>query len=321
MTKRNKFLVLVFGIIFITIFTFIVTFVSQKPDVLPDFEPIVKEITRNTKLIDVNYDHNQALDVIDYAKSKNISIPKIIINFDTHSDLYLNFPVAILESAGVENWINEYIARNPEVEELYWVLPNEEVHLINLQTFFAEDDLRDIKNAVPMFGNSINTKLNWFYFVFNPLDKKSFEQTYLIDPQTGVLNEYIEGNPALKYLFDPNKKYKKVKVVSCTKETLPDFKGQKVFLSIDADYTSNSGFDTTDNFKFVKSEENIDKTFYSIFETVKNKNIEPEIISLSLSPQYLPQKRHAHVMNFFNYFINLSGKRDEIDKYTREYYY
>lgn len=95
--------------------------------------------------------------------------------------------------------------------------------------------------------------------------------------------------------------------------------GKKVFLSIDADYTSNSGFDTAEKFSFIKSQKDIEKTFYSIFKTVNEKNMKPEIISLSLSPQYLPEFHHEYVATIFYYILRISRKEDVITTYTRKY--
>ena len=53
----------------------------------------IKTISQNVKLIDGNNNHNQALDVIYLAKRKGIKIPETIINFDTHSDIFLNMEI------------------------------------------------------------------------------------------------------------------------------------------------------------------------------------------------------------------------------------
>ena len=103
------------------------------------------------------------------------------------------------------------------------------------------------------------------------------------------------------------------------KRNIAGYGRQKVFLSIDADYTSNSGFDTVDDFKINKTPTGISNTFYDIFKTIKDKNIKPEIISMSLSPQYLPKKDHEFVNKLFKGIIQISGMRDEINIYKRKY--
>nr|QGT49656.1 hypothetical protein Melaina855_0430 [uncultured Candidatus Melainabacteria bacterium] len=285
------------------------------------FETLIKEVTKNTQLIDLNTDHNQVLDVSQYAKKNKIKIPEVLVNFDTHSDIYLNYPVIKEGSAGVENWINEFIAKNPSVKEVYWVMPIEEARDLNLQTLFAENDLHLIPRgkATPLYGNSMNQNIRWLHFVFNPLFKELFTQEFLIDTNTGLLNEIPQDEKLKKFLFNQNNQYKQIKIITCTEKTLPDLKDKKVFLSIDADYSSNSGFDTVEKFKFIKNQKEIEQVFYSIFKTAKEKNLQPEIITLSLSPQYLPEKHHEFIAKIFYYILQISGKNDLIYTYLHEY--
>lgn len=292
---------------------------TEMPKQITDrqLKSLIQTVSKNTKLIDVNTDHNQVLDVIQYAKKNNIEIPKIIVNFDTHSDIYLNDP-GLFPDSGVEDWLNEYIAYNQKVDTLYWVLPDEEAQNSILKIIFAIKDYNIPKDNTPLFGNSLDN-INWLYFIHKPLYKESFTQEFLLDTKTKKTNEYIEKNKLNEKLFRGKRNYKKIKIVTCTKDSLPNLKGEKVFLSIDADYMSNSGFDTVLNFKFIKSEDDIQNTFYSIFETVKNRNIEPVIISMSLSPQYLPKLRHKFVEKMLNQTIQYSQMKDLISSYKHHY--
>ena len=280
-------------------------------------ETLLQEITKYTQLIDANSDHNQALDVMEYAKENNIKIPKTIVNFDTHSDIYLN-DYQTFPDSGVEDWLNEYIAQNPEVDTLYWVVPDEEANNILMQILMAVKIFDIPKEFSPLMGNSI-AKMNPFHFVFNPLNKKSFTQNFLIDPQTKTMNEYIKGHKLNEKLFKNNIKYKNVRIITCTKDTLPNFKGEQVFLSLDSDYMSNSGFDTALNFKFIKSNQEIFNTFYSVFKTTKDKKMKPVIISMSLSPQYLPKSKHSYVEKILQLAIKYSKKQDIIKNYKHHY--
>ncbi|MDE6138504.1 MAG: hypothetical protein K2F57_03450, partial [Candidatus Gastranaerophilales bacterium] len=191
---------------------------KPKQDYLLQSESLIKEVTQNTKLIDLNTDHNQALDVSEYAKLHGIKIPEILVNFDTHSDIFLNYPVISEGNAGVENWINELIAKNPEIKEIYWVMPYEEAKNINLQTLFAENDYHLIPRgkASPLYGNSMNSKIKWLHFVFTPLYKEAFTQEFLINTQTGKINEITQNKALFDYLFTPLNQHKKVKIITCT---------------------------------------------------------------------------------------------------------
>lgn len=310
-----KFILIILGILIIIL----ASILAYNNIIAPkQFEKSIKTVTQNTKVIDANTDHNQALDVSEYAKNKSIEIPSILINFDTHSDVYLNFKVLTAQGAGIENWINEYIAKNPNVDTIYWVMSTEAANNFKMQTFFAENKKQDLNWGTPLFGNSIKD-LNDFKFVFNPLSRTPYTQEFLIEPQTAIVNEYVEDSKFAKILFDPTAKYRKIKIINCTKETLPDFKDKKVFLSIDADYISNRGFDTAQNFKMIKNSRQVNQKFYSLFKTMDKKHIRPETISMSLSPQYLPKKNHEQVQNIFKYIIKTSGHTDPIHKYKRKY--
>lgn len=283
-----------------------------------DFTPLIKDITSNTKLIDYNTDHNQALDVIEHAKQKGLKTPKILINFDTHSDIIINFPTVSNGKSNIENWLNEYITLNPEVDEIYWVMPENEARNLRIQLSLSEPRLEGIENGAPLAGNMINKNFPRTKFIFKPLYKEPFIQEFLVEPKTGKINEYIENLEITKTFFDPTIPYKKVKIITCTEKTLPDFAGKKVFLSIDADYISNSGFDTDENWTNNLTEKEMISALFTMFTTIKDKNIRPEIVSLSLSPQYLPQEDHEFITKFFNYVIQESGLIDEIHTYKNK---
>ena len=318
--NQNKIKILIISIITVIFIIFAWVKIIQNYKQVKYFKNLVKNATLNTKLIDANLDHNQALDVSDYIKSQKLQLPKIIINFDTHSDLYINKSITIPKEEGIASWLNAYLAKYPEVEELYWVMPDEESANIELQKLFAQNDISDIANGVEFYGNSLYLELPEDYFERNPLDKISYSQEFLIDKRNGRLNEYFEKNKYSQQLTDPYFDHsKKIKVTTCTIDSLPDFKGEKVFLSIDADFISNSGFDTLENFSLEKNKKEILEDFNKIFETINSKRINPEYISMSLSPQYLPKKHHKYVNKIFRKIIQYSNKKDALGTYTRGY--
>ncbi len=290
--------------------------IRTKKKTLPDIEKIIKETTQKTEIFDINTDHNQALDVIEHAQKQGIKTPKILVNFDTHSDIVLNFQVIRPEGAGLEDWINEYLAKNSEVDTIYWVMPKEEALDFDLRSFFGENKAKHLEGGAQLYGNAILANARGRFIVV-PLTKKAYPQTFLIDPKTGILNEYHPGYSIVNELFSPNIEYKKVKIITCTEETLPNLAGKDVFLSIDADYTSNSGFDTTGDFKITKTPQEIENTFISIFSTLYRKNIQPKVISMSLSPEYVQEKDHTQIIQIMNNILKISGKKNALEKYTR----
>lgn len=271
----------------------------------------IKFICKNVKIIDANIDHNQALDVIDYAKSKNIKIPKTIINFDTHSDMYVYKTINPKYGAHVYDWLNEYFAANPNAEELYWVMPLEEAINKDMQLEFItgyDDELFDIVQ-----GNIIKDEK-----LVNPnVHQIPYIQYFVLNTKTSYMKEVQNKKEALEFIHK-NPQYKTLKIITCTEKTLPDFKNKNVVLSIDSDYISNSGYDTTIGFSNNKSEQEIKIAISKLLSTIKNKNIRPEIISLTLSPKYVPEEDEEQMYNFMQKFIKYSGKKDVIQEYTRQ---
>jgi len=285
------------------------------PKRIGNIEKEIKTLTQNVKVIDSNLDHNQALDVLEFSQKQGLNTPSTLVNFDTHSDVYLNFKVIKPTGAGIENWVNEYIAKNNNVNEIYWVMPKEEAMKLKLRFEFGENKINDLPYGTPLYGNSLQKLL--LRFIPAPLTIKAFEQDFLINPKTGILNEYIPDFEMNKLIFDKKYEYRNVKIITCTEETLPDFKDKDVFVSIDADYISNSGYDTIENFTNNKNEKQINKALFSMIKTMNKKHIKPQIISMTLSPQYLPKEDHPQLTKFFDKMIEVSGQKDALQTYTR----
>ncbi len=281
-----------------------------------EFVPNIKQITSNTKILDANINHNQAIDVINYAKSQGLKTPPILINIDTHSDIYLNLNTSNLE-AEISDWINEYIAQNPEVKEIYWIMPREEAKNPFLQIEFGKNDRGYIRYNTALYGNSLK-KSAPFKFLKTPLTKKAYKQEFLFNPISGKMNEVADESAykKAKILFNiKNPNLRKITVITCTEDTLPDFKGKTVFLSIDADYFSNSGFDTTGNFINNKKKKQIAYSLFSLMKTLKEKNVRPEIINLTLSPEYVPVEDHQDIIDFYNRVFEITKLPDAVREY------
>ncbi len=291
-------IVLIIGI-FYTIF---------KTDIL-----IIKDITKYSKIIDANKDHNQAIDVVELAQKKNITIPKTIINFDTHSDVYIAHYVVPGYGAQIADWINVLFAEFPEIEELYWVMPIEEISTISQKGSFV---IKNIETEhYPLFGNTQKEPK----YVNPNVDKIPYIQYFKLDRNTGRMTEFISKNA--KEEFDnynnKNPRYRKLKIITCTESSLPDFKNKNVILSIDGDYISNSGYDTGIDFENNRNPQEIKEALLKMLKTIQKCNIRPEIISLTLSPHYVPDEDKEQMLNFFKHFIFISGKKDPIQEYKR----
>ena len=267
----------------------------------------IKTICKNLKLIDVNIHHNQALDAIELAKEKNIKVPDTIINFDTHSDIYVYQGIG-QDGAHIYDWLNEFLAKNKNAKTLYWVMPEEETQMKNFDIIFKDIDIKGVDMS--LLGNSKKPKDK----VNSKINETPFIQDFLVDTETSYMEEIISKKDEDKL---KNPRYKKIQIVTCTEKTLPNFKGKNVILSLDMDYISNSGFDTIEGWGHNRNEQEIDTALSKMIMTIKNKNIRPEIISITLSPQYVPKRDREQLTYFIEDFLQNSGKEDNLQEYTR----
>lgn len=275
----------------------------------------IKNIVKNVKVFDTNIDHCHNINVIEDAKKQNVEISKIVINFDTHSDLYIWRELPKFGS-GVEDWLNEYFAKFEEPEVLYWVLPNEEMNdPVIMQTFVSKEDLNDFNS---LLGNIKKDPQD----VNINLDKKPYVQYLRINTENGVIDDEIipKKGETIKLGRIGKSKYKIFKLVNCTKETLPTFHGENIFLSVDMDYISNSGYDTINDFETPRTPKEMDKGIYQLLKTIEKKNVKPSILTFTLSRYYLPKDKEKQTLKFFKKFIAISGKKDTRKKYTRSFY-
>jgi hypothetical protein len=93
---------------------------------------------------------------------------------------------------------------------------------------------------------------------------------------------YVENVPE-DYSEEDKKKLETVAFHQVTSDQLPNLKDKTVYLSIDMDYFSNTGYDTYKNTEVpCQGEIGIQK----LFEAFKKSDVAPEIVNLSLSPEY-----------------------------------
>lgn len=300
--KKFKIFVIVFIPIIVVALLLFGIFYNQK-------STKIGSICKKLQLIDINIDHNQALDVIETAKENNIEIPDTIINFDTHSDLYVYKEISPKLGAEIYNWINELVIKNPEIQTVYWVMPKGEATDSMMQYDFKQRDIDNIPIALE--GNNRKDEDE----VDPNVHKKAYTQDLIINTQNGYLQELADKEDYEK-LKQPN--FKKFKLITCTEETLPNFKNKKVILSVDMDYLSNSGFDTSGDWSHNLEPEEVTQAYNKMITTIRNKNIQPQIISLTLSPQYIPKKNEKQIQNIMEEILYYSNGEDIIKEYTRQ---
>lgn len=264
----------------------------------------VKAVLGETKIADINTDHNQALDVIEAAKKQGIKMPSTIINFDSHSDLYNTDNLNGIQS--IASWLN-YAAGEDGVEQVVWVVPE-----------------KSIKNNPKAYQIYFGLNLKGQSIIGNedPLQayrdlSKPLVQTFYMDKKSkGLFPAYYYKDEEIKNLL-ANGTIKKIQLITCTESNMPDFKNKDVMLSFDADYFNNCGFDT--GYQVTNTPDDINDSFSSALKTLKEKHVKPSIANFTISPQYTSYERNDEAYGYYKFLMaNTPQKTDNIEFYTRK---
>ena len=253
-----------------------------------------------------------------YARKKHAISQHILINIDTHSDAYVYCPVfgELIkrdDSASSADWINYYIIHNPDVSEIYWVMPEDMLdNNFIIQKFVEKAD----ELFMAVLGNCSKPPIS----VTANIWEQPLVQYFYVNKKEPI--DFIEpANAEEDKKYKNDKNYRRIKFTTCTLLSLPKFnKEQNFVLSIDFDYFSNSGYDTVGNFQSDKNEKEIKALFDSVLKTLIKKNVYPGIISLTLSPVYVPKNDTSTMKNIANEFIKHSGKKDAIKYYKHKWH-
>ena len=259
---------------------------------------LINKIFKNS-YIEINTNHNEALNVFEnYIKKSGEYIPALI-NFDTHSDVYINIKNG---TATIANWVN-FCFNTYKVTEFYWIIPN----------YITQN--AEYKNIYQQKTNLNSGAFRSFDNIDLDLDNITKEQL-LFDNNT---NELI----SITKLESINKKCKMFNMPDIEKQlthlipidiniltlsNLNKLKGKEVLLSVDADYFCNSGFDTTNRINNKDITENELTDNINLFlEKLSENEIIPIAVSLTYSPIYIQKKYYKNIEQFFN-AIKEAGK-------------
>ena len=271
------------------------------------------KIFSNAKFVDTFNDHNQMLDAIEYARNNGVNIDEIdtLINFDTHSDLYIN---GTRNHETIADWINSCLSKNPNMTDFYWVVPTNMVYDKEVGNILNGTDTtsftRDIQGRrTPLFRN-VGTVAD--------LQNEESVQTYLIGPDDASTRgdiRYVTNEDEIAAL--KQKGYRELKVHICTAENLPSFKGHKVITSLDMDYFSNSGVDTIREYRDNKTAEELNEAMSDFLRTMVEKDIQPVIHGSCFSDDYyLPPEDLKQAEEFAAAILETSPQKgkDLIDR-------
>ena len=256
---------------------------------------LIKKVFSDVIFADINTQHSQIIDVANVANDK-YKMPKILINFDSHSDMYVK--PGGNKRANIADWVN-YAASIDGVEKIIWVVPKHSI--VN------NPDADRV-----YFGGRMNIKQDGAYV--GNVDYTQIQDSSKPLVQKIYLNTYSkEITPVIGNKKPRGRHIKVLDFIVCTQDTIPDLKGEDVFMSIDGDYFNNCGFDTSEAIATIPF--NLNSAFSDFLHTLDKKNIKAKFLSCSTSPEYTSYARSQDIYGFFKYILSAIGRKDEIQYY------
>jgi hypothetical protein len=247
----------------------------------------IQKIFKNT-YTEINTNHEEALDVFRNYLQNDGTPFSILVNYDSHSDLYKN---SILKHSNLANWVN-FTFKDYGVTEYYWIIPN---YIIKNEDFKKNFVCKKELNRGPL---SVYNDLNDIY-----------TEELLFNKESGKLI-------FLETLENINKKNEKFNLPKLTKENfnltpitinfvpfdkLSVLNGKRFALSIDADAFCNNGFDTKECIYNIEiSKEELIEEFNIFIKSLNDINVEIPVASLTRSPAYFPAKFEKEIYDFYN---------------------
>lgn len=256
----------------------------------PAYFSTLQDVFGNSRYFDLVRNHNQVIstegggtiaqlsapvpapggETIEAARraiQEDPNAPTVLLNFDSHSDMYAGSARPNEES--IAQWVNSVIATNPNVNEVYWVLPQ---------------DFRD------------NPEYNAEY-INHQGPQDSQDRVFVQSPRDVTL--YF--NPADRSLsttrpadYSPEK-YRQIELHKRTIDELPNFQGQRTAVSIDLDYFDNRGYDTSYGAEVnYRGEEG----FARFADGLRDANIRPVFTTVSASPEYVREGHMRDLLGF-----------------------
>jgi len=235
---------------------------------------------KDTKIVDIFQDHNQAIDALKVAKDKGlITKPLTLVHFDTHSDI---LPGRGSDYENIASWVNKTLA-NGTVNDMYWVIPD-----------WSKD--KQVKNTF------WNKKQNTKKYIFDSPIKYGGLNSQFDGQKNRIL--YVNSKTDEVYIKKPadynTNDYKTVNFHKLTAGELPSFKGNKnVQVDFCGDYFGNTGFDTSDNASHNYTHNELNQVFSKTLKNLKQKDINPVIVTAALSRNYLPPEDEVEVKRFY----------------------
>lgn len=243
--------------------------------------------------IETNVNHNEAVEVLKrYTKQRKKQI-NILVNFDSHSDLYVNDKK---KEAFIENWVNICI-RELGITEFYWIIPN----------YISDNNLYK-KNLEKKFEVVLNSPLFGFDNTVIDLSKINHQYLYLNKNSGEIITQgrvdTINNNCKIfdmEYFTNQIPNTTRISVFILTEKNLQILKNKEIFLSVDSDYFCNSGFDTLNKMNNINiTKQQLTENFNNFIDNLYINQIKSSVVSLTYSPIYFPIKYKNELINFYS---------------------
>lgn len=272
----------------------------------PDYFKDMQTVFGNSKYFDLVRNHNQVLstaggrtpfmstrdelmargekenlDAATSAIQEKPNEPTVLFNFDSHSDMWAGAVDKGQES--IAQWVNGVLRDNPNINEVYWVIPQ---------------DFKDNPELSKHYFENTNPANHDHVFVYAKNDMKLF-----LDRQSGNLHMSRPEDFS-------DEKYREVELHKRTLDELPDFQGRRTAVSIDLDFFDNRGYDTAFSGSVNYSGE---EGFAKFVQTLKDKNVRPDFTTVSASPEYVRDEHMRDLLRFSTMVAEASeAKMDEV---------
>ncbi len=231
------------------------------------------ELLRGSVAVDLARHNNQVLDFVDALTAERVldsTAQLTIIHFDTHSDLHAYpDPAVNTDREDISDFMNR-LATDGRIADVYWVLPE--------WTRDPEYRARYWETGLP-----------------------NEPAAYVEGPK--VLEIFADLAQRLLYFGTAPAGASNIATVRFHKvllDELPDFTGRSdVYLEIDGDYFSNTGFDTNLQGHSNPTRDEMLANFATVADTLNARGVRPLIASWCLSPSYTALEDELDQERFF----------------------
>ena len=249
------------------------------------------ELIGNADAVDLFQHNHQVLDFVDAVTADGILDHRTrltIIHFDAHSDLHTYpDPTRYVNRDDISDFMNRLLMEG-RVEEVWWVAP---------------DWTRSAEYAADYWEAGL----------------PETHESYVKGPRS--LDVFIDRQENLLYFGAPPpaaEDLERAVFHKVTLDELPSFEGRSdVYLEIDGDYFSNTGFDTHRQGRLNPTHAAMLADFARVADALAARNVIPRIVSWCLSPSYTAPEDEIDQERFFLDVMRRADVADYLLSYSR----